>query len=235
MSEEIPRLLLVETSGRPGHVAVAAGAELLAVHHLDEARRQARDLAPAVGALLRGQAWTPRDLHAVVVSLGPGSYTGLRVGIMSAKALCYATGCAFLGVETFTAIAEQAPPDVDLLDVIADAQQEKVYVQSFRRAGAAAWESLSPLTIRTAVEWLAHRDPEAWVSGPGVVPSRLPSGLKVVEAAARVPQPAGLLAVGLRRYRAGPGDDTWSAEPIYLRPSAAEEQWRRLGRPFSVE
>ncbi len=72
-------------------------------------------------------------MQAVLVSRGPGSYTGLRVGIMSAKTFAYATGCALIAVDTFAAIALQAPESVARVDVLADAQQDKVYVQSFAR------------------------------------------------------------------------------------------------------
>ncbi len=104
------RFLILETSGRIGQVGVASDGNLLAFRRLDEARRHARDLAPAVAELLSQQHWQPCDIHAVIVSQGPGSYTGLRVGIMSAKAFAYATGCALLAVETFSAIALQTPP-----------------------------------------------------------------------------------------------------------------------------
>src|SRR4051794_20872764 len=102
------KLLLIETSGRVGQVGLALGPRLLAERALDATRRHARDLAPAAAELLRGQGWRPRDLAAVLVSLGPGSYTGLRVGVMSAKALAYAIGCAVEGVPTFDVIAGQA-------------------------------------------------------------------------------------------------------------------------------
>ena len=231
--EEGPRLLILETSGRDGLVAVARGAELLAVRPLAEGRRQGRELTPAVAELLRQQGWPAKQLQGVIVSLGPGSYTGLRVGIMSAKTLCYATGCPLLGVETFAVIAAQAPAEATRLDVLADAQQGKVYVQSFRRVSSeAGWASQAPLAIRTLEDWLAGRDADAWVSGPGVDvhAGRVPSEVKLVEAELRLPRAESLLRIGLRRYRAGEKDDVWSAEPIYLRPSAAEEQWQRLGR-----
>src|SRR5262249_39039344 len=148
MSKSVPRLLILETSSQAGQVAVAEGERLLGVRSLDEARRHARDLAPAFGDLLAAQGWRPRDLDGVIVSRGPGSYTGLRVGIMSAKALAYATGCALLAVDTFAAIAAQAPPEALTLHVLADAQQDQLYVQPFRRAGAGAdFVALSPLTI----------------------------------------------------------------------------------------
>ncbi len=105
-----PRLLVIDTSHRVGVVALAAGDRLLGERRLDEARRHARDLVPAIRDLLAEVHWKARELDAVFVSRGPGSYTGLRVGIMSAKTLAYASGCTLLGLETFAAIARQCRP-----------------------------------------------------------------------------------------------------------------------------
>src|SRR5205823_5164828 len=130
------KLLIIETSSRVGVVAVADEQRILGERRLDEARRHARDLAPSIRDLLGEAGWKPRDLSAVIVSRGPGSYTGLRVGVMSAKTLAYATGCALVGVDTFAAIALQAPAEAAVVDVIGDAQQDKLYVQRFK-AGVA--------------------------------------------------------------------------------------------------
>jgi tRNA threonylcarbamoyladenosine biosynthesis protein TsaB len=225
--DEPPRLLLIETSGRAGWAALAEGEALRGERRLDEARRHARDLAPAVAELLAERGWRPRDLDAVAVGLGPGSYTGLRVGVMSAKALAYAVGCALLGVETFAAVAGQAPADADRLDVLGDAQQDKVYVQPFVR-GPAGWKAAGALAVRPFAEWLAGRAADARVTGPGLHKwaARLPAGVPVVDAAAWDPRPASVLRLTLARYRAGERDDVWALEPLYLRPSAAEEQWK---------
>src|SRR5947208_1983541 len=120
MSTAEPRLLILKTSGRAGQVALAEGETLLGLRRLDEARRHARDLAPAVAELLAARGWAPRDVRGVIVSRGPGSYTGLRVGVMSAKAFAYATGAVLLAVDTFVALALQAPGEVAELDVLAD-------------------------------------------------------------------------------------------------------------------
>ena len=222
-----PRLLILETSGRVGQVALAEGELLLAARRLDEARRQARDLAPAVADLLAGAAWRPRDISAVVVSRGPGSYTGLRVGVMSAKAFAYATSCALLAIDTCAAIAAQAPAEADPLDIIADAQQQKVYVQRFDGGTPA-----SPLAVRSAAEWLAE-SPAPWVSGPGLRlhRDRLPASVRAVEEPLWEPRPESLLALALRRWAAGERDDPFAVEPLYLRPSSAEEQWQGRSRP----
>ncbi len=224
---DLPRLLVLETSGRAGHVAVALGREVRARRRLDEARRHARDLAPAVAELLAEQGWRPRDLNGVIVSRGPGSYTGLRVGVMSAKALAYATGCALLGVETFAAVALRAPGEMTRVDVLADAQQDKVYVQPFAWTGR-GWSPRAELAVRPFAEWLAEREAGAWVTGPGLSKwqARLPTEVPRVEASLWEPAVEGLLELGLARYEAGERDDWRELEPAYLRASSAEEQWK---------
>jgi tRNA threonylcarbamoyladenosine biosynthesis protein TsaB len=219
-----PRLLILETSHQPGVVALAAGERILSERRLDEARRHARDLAPATAALLAEQGWRAQDLEGVVVSLGPGSYTGLRVGIMSATTLAYATGCRLLGVETFAAIARQAPDAAEVVDVIADAQQDKVYVQRFRRTEG--WRALTPLGISPFTDWLATLSPDVWVTGPGLAKhrQRLPATVQV-SAEDWHPLASSLLSLGLERWRRGERDDPFAVEPLYLRPSSAEEKW----------
>src|SRR5262245_21150612 len=76
--------------------------------------------------------FTFQAMGRVIVIRGPGSYTGLRVGLMSAKAFAYATGCALLAVDGFQAIARQSPRD--MIDVIADAQRDLVYHQRYKRS-----------------------------------------------------------------------------------------------------
>jgi tRNA threonylcarbamoyladenosine biosynthesis protein TsaB len=227
-----PRVLLIETSGRSGQVALAGGEMILGMRRLEEARRHARDLAPALADLLRGQGWKARELNAVLISRGPGSYTGLRVGIMSAKTFAYATGCVLLGIDTFAVIAHQAPPEANQLDVLADAQQGKVYHQSFQRK-ADGWHANSTLSIVAFDDWLSRRDPASWVSGPGLAlyGPRLPESIR--RAANSDPTVESLLTLGLRRYLIGDRDDPYTLEPLYLRPSAAEEQWKRREHPTS--
>jgi tRNA threonylcarbamoyladenosine biosynthesis protein TsaB len=178
-------------------------------------------------SLLTERGWSPHDLAGVVVSVGPGSYTGLRVGIMSARTLAYATGCALIGIRTFAAIASQAPEGVDRLDVIADAQQDKVYAQPFARS-AGVWQPTAPLAVKPFADWLAGREIGAGVTGPGL--RRWAPLLTDCECLTPEdcwdPRPDSLLQLGLARYVAGERDDVYSLEPLYLRPSSAEEQWK---------
>jgi tRNA threonylcarbamoyladenosine biosynthesis protein TsaB len=216
------RFLIIDTAQRPGRVAVAHADAVVGSCLLEESRRHARDLAPLVKQLLAEQGWRPRCLSAVLVSLGPGSYTGLRVGIISAKTLAYATGCALLGIDTFAAIARQAPADVPI-DVLADAQQGKVYVQRFLHGVG------ETLQIRPFVEWLEQTPPPTWVTGPGLelFASRIPSAVHQAPRDDWLPRPEHLLAQGLARWRRGEKDHPFALEPLYLRSSSAEELWAR--------
>jgi tRNA A37 threonylcarbamoyladenosine modification protein TsaB len=77
-------------------------------------------------------------------------------------------------------------------------------------------------------DWFTELDANVWSSGPGLHghEARLPEGQPVVPADARDPRAESLLHLGLERYRRGERDDVWSLEPLYLRPSSAEEKWK---------
>lgn len=223
-----PKMLLLDTSCKAGVVGICHGDEPPDSIVLAETRRHGRDLAPAVVQLCNARGWRPRDLEAVVVGRGPGSYTGLRVGLMSAKTLAYATGCTLLVLDSFAVIAAQTPPRFEVVDVLADAQQRLVYVQRFDRVGE-VWEAATGLAIQPLAAWLAGRDPGVAASGPGVslAASTFPNPDLLVEAECREPRVATLQRLGLARWHRGAEDDPWTLEPLYLRPSNAEENWRK--------
>lgn len=222
------RFLILETSGRIGQVALAEDDRVLACKRLDEARRHARDLAPAVRELFAQQSWKPTAVSAVLVSHGPGSYTGLRVGIMSAKTFAYATGCALLAIDTFSAIALQAPKEAMLIDVVEDAQQDKIYVQRFARSTRDEDPyPVTELTIQQFDEVKSRLTSDVWITGPGLRgrEAQLPDH-HLVDSQDWQPKAESLLKIGFDRFSRGERDDLWAVEPLYLRPSAAEEKWR---------
>ncbi len=220
--------LVLETSGRNGSVAVARGGAVARVAALDAARRHARDLASVIDTLLKAEGLRPADLAGVMASVGPGGYTGLRVGLMSAKALAYATGCELVAVDTFAAVAEQAPAGATVIDVIGDALQGTLYVRRYEREAGATWRAAGPVRIEAASEWVCTLAAGGWVSGPGVplVEAALPAGVEVVPAADRDPRPESVFRVGLRTPPATRAE-LFALEPLYLRGSSAEEKARR--------
>ena len=222
--------LILETSGRGGQVGLALGGAVASQVALDPNRRHNRDLAPAVQHLLRGAGLSARSLVGVMVSVGPGSFTGLRVGVMSAKALAYALGCKLVAVPTFHAIAAQATVKATSLEVIADALKGLVYSQRFRRVGPARWEPVTELRIEPVGDWAMRLSPEAAVTGPGldVHERSVPDSTERVEATGRVPGVEAVYRVGRELDPLG-RNDLVKLEPLYLRPSTAEEKAAQNG------
>jgi tRNA threonylcarbamoyladenosine biosynthesis protein TsaB len=201
---------------------------LVAEKQLDGAPRHAQDLVPGVAGLLCEAGWKPAEIDGVAVSLGPGSYTGLRVGVMAAKAFAFAAGCAVVGIPTFEVIAHQADVPLNLLEVIGDALKEKLYVQRFRRLDKnEAWQPVSDLAITTRDDWLARLTPDIGVSGPGLAIAEriLPANVVCAPAEQRAPRLRSLLAKANVSHPSGDAATILALEPIYLRPSSAEEQW----------
>ncbi len=110
------RFLALETSTLSGSVALLRDNQVLLQAALPGRPRVAQTLVPAVEGLLRHSGWPVADLQMIAVTVGPGSFTGLRVGVTTAKTLAYALQTPILGVDTLEVIAWQAfagiPPAV---------------------------------------------------------------------------------------------------------------------------
>ena len=99
------KILLIETATDVCSAAVADGEKILSTGHITEARSQASRLAPMIQDTIAGAGIRLRELAAVAVSSGPGSYTGLRVGVSTAKGLCLGTGIPLISVGTLSILA----------------------------------------------------------------------------------------------------------------------------------
>lgn len=208
--------LLLETSSRTPLVALATDDHVVCLRRLSEQRRNARDLIPTVAEVLAFAGLAPPQLGGIIVGLGPGSYTGLRGGIMAAKTLAYALGCPLVGVPTFHTLAGQV--NADIVEVIADAQKDAVYAQTFDHG-----RPITELTILSLTDWLARLNPAAVVTGPGL--AKVTANVCRAAEATESLSPHSLLSVGLRLTAADP----FTLGPMYLRPSAAEQQWEARG------
>ena len=208
------RLLAFDTSGPALSAAVADRWHIRGARHEPLARGHAERLLPLLTEVMgeAGCAW--HDLDLVVTSIGPGNFTGLRVGIATARALSLALERPVLGIGTLELAAQAAfdPADDRPIQVILDARRSEVYAQRFSG-------DLAPLSEPALLS--LDRIPEAWVPGSRLVAdpiaglgdlwggdammeTRLDAG-NLVEAARRL-LAAGVVAVPGRALR-----------PLYLR------------------
>jgi tRNA threonylcarbamoyladenosine biosynthesis protein TsaB len=220
------RWLAIETTALAGGVAVLDDGNLLAELDLPTDRGSSQSLAPAIGHRLETVGWRPKDVQGVAVVAGPGSFTGLRVGVTAAKTFAYAVGAEVLGLDTLEVVATAAPPEVTRLSVAVDAQRGQVVAGDFGRASDGWMHPAAPARLLDVEAWWAGVPPGSFVAGPVLrrLIERLPAQLTALDPKCWSPRAAAAGRLAARLFAAGQRDDLWSLVPRYWRPSAAEEK-----------
>jgi tRNA threonylcarbamoyladenosine biosynthesis protein TsaB len=221
-------ILALDTSTKWGAIAVAGSGGATHGAVPDPEQRHGRNLIPGVRDLLRAAGLAPADLDVIAVGLGPGSYTGLRIGLTAAKTLAYATRSALVGLDSLEVIARNAPAEAHRVAVIADAQRGDLYTAEFTRSEpGGALVRVSPTRIEPFTSWVARLAEGSCVLGPGLelYRSALSGVVRTAGAEADRPDPRRLLDAAREAWESGRRDDPGVLEPLYLRRSAAEEQW----------
>jgi len=234
-----PIILAIETSGKAGSVALARGERLIAACSLDPDRRAMATLAPALKALLADAGVRPQTLGLVAVTTGPGSFTGLRLGVATAKALAYAAGCGVVGVNTLAAIAEEALRETPhkkrprRVWPVIDAQRGEFFAACVKAEEDAVARGVVEVDVLSAEALRERVAPDDAVVGPGTLRlARLPSDVSlspeiaVLDLADPTPQAATVARLALRLLAAGRAESPFTLAPHYFRPSAAEERMR---------
>jgi tRNA threonylcarbamoyladenosine biosynthesis protein TsaB len=221
------RILAIESALLGGSIAASLGSQPLAEASLDGQRRTAQTLAPAIRDLLKRVGWRPGDVQLVGVTQGPGSFTGLRIGVTTAKVLAYAAQAEILGVNTLAALAEQVPLARRPLWAVLDAERSQLFAARYS-ADHDGWVEDVPTHVVYASSWLAQLAPESIVTGPPLSELRreLPPSVIVAPDSAWIPRASAVGRLAWRLYCGGQRADHWSLLPHYFRESAAEEKSR---------
>jgi tRNA threonylcarbamoyladenosine biosynthesis protein TsaB len=225
------RILAVETSTLAGSTALLERGRVVAQSLLDIALTHSERLMAMIHRLLQDCGWEAKNLEGLAVSIGPGSFTGLRVGIATVKGLALALDLPIAAVPTLDALASNLPfADAPVCPIL-DARKGEVYLALYRPLEDRL-ERLSDylaLPPRAAAERLAA---PVIVLGDGVAPclpflSRLGAGLRVAPAAHSLPSAAVVGQLGSAMLASGDAVAADALVPMYLRPSEAELGVRR--------
>jgi tRNA threonylcarbamoyladenosine biosynthesis protein TsaB len=198
-------------------------------------RRHGRDLVPCIRDLLGREGLKVDDLRVVAVGLGPGSYTGLRIGLTAARTLAYVTGADLVGFDSLEGWAREAPQVACRVHVVADAQRGDVYSADFaRNRPGGPLEPIAESRIESLTAWSSRLDVPGVVLGPGVdspaIRAAISPGLAILHPSPDHSRALALLELAQELWQAGRRDDLWTLEPNYLRRSAAEDLWEARGR-----
>jgi len=220
-------ILALETSSLYGSVAILdvdGDGPAITELRLRQDQRSAQSLAPAIQQVLQ-QAQRPlRDVKLIAVAVGPGSFTGLRVGVTMAKTLAYACQAEVLGVNTLEAIAFQAPLEQGLVTAVMDAQRHQLFAATFRKDGETVVET-SPTQIVDGDHWESSLEAGSSVTGTGLRRSPLQrSDLKLVDESHWAPLASTVGRLAQAKFSQGARTTCWELMPQYFRKSAAEEK-----------
>ncbi len=214
-----PFNLAIETSGRAGSIALGRGGELLGVAPLGEPRRHNLGLMPAVDALCREHGVKPNELDEVYVSLGPGSFTGLRVGITTAKMLALATGARVVGVPTLDTLAEAAAPGAVAVGL--NFKRGTLYSAAYERG-----ERVLDPALRTLEGLLAAAPRPVSLIAEKLPPdAALPDGVTLLPPEAATARAEVLWRLGRRLAGEGRFTDAADLSPLYVREPEAVTLW----------
>jgi len=224
------RVLALETSGRIGSLATLQASEeqisTVSSVLLPDDQRSAQSLLPSIESLFAESGWKPQQLNLLCVTTGPGSFTGLRIGVTTAKTLAYATDAELVEVHTLAAMAAGISAPYERLWTILDAQRQELFVAQFEPD----WQDHSadmPETRIVGIEqWLQELSPGDVVSGPPLqkLADRLPAGVDIAQAEDWQPRAEAVGRLGIAAYQRGQVVDAMQLVPRYYRKSAAEEK-----------
>jgi tRNA threonylcarbamoyladenosine biosynthesis protein TsaB len=177
-------------------------------------------------ALLPEQQWKPGDVELVCVTTGPGSFTGLRIGIVAAKTFAYATAAKLVGVHTLSAIAAGVEGQYSRLWALLDAQRGELFASSFTAGEPLASPPAPETQILSVDEWLQRLSPGDAVAGPPVakLKAKLPPGVTAIDEPASQLMAAAVGRLGVQLHARGLVTDPLELVPHYYRKSAAEEK-----------
>lgn len=226
------RIILIETSTALCSVALAENGNIVSYRESSEPKAHASLTAVFIKEILEGGDLTVGDCDAVCVSMGPGSYTGLRVGVSTAKGLCFGSGKPLLAVGTLDTLVAQAISTAEAgpyryLIPMVDARRMEVYTAVFTSDGTQVTETAPMIIDGNSFADILEEGPVLFIGdGAGkcadVIRHPNASFCQCHPKASSMSVPA------LAAYRAGDFKDVAYFEPFYLKEFVATVSKKKL-------
>ena len=227
-------LLAIETSSLVSSVALLHGDTLRAELTIQAKLTHSEQLMPHIADMLEKASVKKKDIDSIAVAVGPGSFTGLRIGLATAKGLAFAWQIPIVGMSTPESLAWNCLGSAAQLCPLIDAQKGNVYTSCYVWHGTELVEvtpiSIAPLT--DVLDELKQQQQPMVFLGDGAL-----LGRKAIETASPmfrlapptmvIPRAGSVALAGAARLQAGQADDCMTLTPAYKRRSEAEVLWEK--------
>ncbi len=225
-------LLAIDTSSLVLSCALAEKDRLVAEWTVQKRLTHSEQLIPHIDGLMKEAGVKKEEIDGIAVSIGPGSFTGLRIGLATAKMAAYIWKVPLVGVDTLEALAWNMAGSQSFVLPLEDAQRGNVYAAlygAFDTFWKEAAAEVAPIDEVIAAA-LRHGGPVAAVgeSADKYKEKLLDAGIRVAPPHSRCCRAGSVAMVGLARLENGERDDPLTLLPNYIRRSEAEVLWEQL-------
>lgn len=232
-------ILGIDTSSMVATAAVMSQEKLLAEYIVNNKKNHSEKMMQVIDRVLQDSGISPEDLDAVAVAKGPGSFTGIRIGMACAEGIAHALGKPMIGVNTLDGLSYNLMGESSFICPVVDAQRQELYASLYR------WEDVrlnrlweyEVVKAAILVERLSALAEKVVVLGDGVpvlkkalgekeLPVQPARGLiTFAHPAFAMPRASSIAAIALEEYARGRMDTCYTVKPFYIRRSHAEEKW----------
>ena len=230
------KIIGIDTSTRFCSLGLIEEASVLIEYTLNNSQKKHSSiLIPTIKNILEMMDLTLQDIDGIAVSLGPGSFTGLRIGLGVAKGLSYARSLPLMGIPTLDALAFSFKEIPCLICPILDAKKEEIYHAVFRGGGGNLnkvmdykCEDINSLLVR-----LSSLKEKIIFLGEGIIKyreiikERIGQDALFIDPQLVLPRGANVAFLGLEKLKIGKEDNIFTLSPLYLRKSEAEIAWEK--------
>jgi len=224
----MPRALAIETSGRIGSIALVEDGAVVSEQVFQHGLQHAAKIIPIIDELCRSHRVSPSQIDHLYISAGPGSFTGLRIGITLCKTLSFATGAKIVAVPSLRVLAENAPRDASDVIIVLDAKRDQIFTGRYHR-DREDWREVESPRLDTLAKMIERSPRPVHLLGEGIPIHRKfipddPAIIIVPEDAWRARAHA-VAKIGASMAAHGLFADPFTLTPIYIRQPEAQEKW----------
>ena len=150
------KVLAIDTSNQAMSIAVLEDSKVISEWTTNIKRNHSEQVMPAIASLIKEAGWQPKQLDKIVVAKGPGSYTGLRIGVTTAKTLAWTLGKELVGVSSLEVLAANCTGKEQYIIPLFDARRGTIYTSLYRSDAKGNIKQIEPDTHILAEDWALH-------------------------------------------------------------------------------
>ena len=225
------KILALDTSSKVAGVAILDDEKLLGEYYINHKRNHSQKLMPIIKGLLDDLEIDVQDIDYYAVSVGPGSFTGLRIGITTVKGMAYATNKKVVEVDTLDALAENIGYANDMICAMIDARNEQAYVAIYDNGKKVVEDNA--ITIQELVSKLKFLENKVVFVGDGALvhekylKDELGKNCVIANQKDILPKASSVAQIALKKIKNGEVLSCNELLPNYLRKSQAEREYEK--------